>query len=350
MSEELGSLRERIREIDAQIMKLIAERNGTAGMIGELKKELSIPLRNLSVENEIIKRYRDSTNGTQLPADAAESVARTLITASVELQSVMLRKRCAKNVTVVGGDGKMGKWMVDYFKSKGADVNVIDVSTGSINDLTNSDIVVISVPISSASGVLADADRLCRKDALIFDISSVKSPFTAKLKEMAEHRNVCSVHPMFGPSAVSMTGRNILICNCGCTKAAEDAALLFDDDDANVVMTSVERHDVLMSYVLALAHASNIAFFTALRGSDISFDELRAAGSATFERTLNASIPVASENAELYHEIQRLNVNAEDMWNTYEKAFASVRDASLSDDPERFSELMKDGRRYLEGL
>jgi prephenate dehydrogenase len=58
---------------------------------------------------------------------------------------------------------------------------------------------------------------------------------------------------------------------------------------------------------------------------------------------------VSEENASLYHEIQRLNVNAEDMWYIFEKAVKEVKEASLSDDPERFAEIMDSGKEYLKG-
>jgi chorismate mutase/prephenate dehydrogenase len=169
-----------------------------------------------------------------------------------------------------------------------------------------------------------------------------------KLREMAEHRNVCSVHPMFGPSALTMVNRNILICDCGSKKAVSAAKELFADG-ANIVVTDIKRHDELMAYVLAFSHASNIVFFTVLKDSGISFEELNNAGSTTFNSTLRTSVPVSHENASLYHEIQRLNMNAEEMWKVYETALKEVKEASLSNDPERFAELMASGKLYLEG-
>jgi chorismate mutase/prephenate dehydrogenase len=265
----------------------------------------------------------------------------------VQLQSLISGKRYEKKVTVIGGNGKMGKWIQRYFRSLGSDVNAVDVSEGSIGDAEDSDAVVISVPISSVGRVLKEVDEVCRKDALIFDISSVKTPFILLLKEMSKRRKVCSVHPMFGPSAATMNERNVMICDCGCAAAVSEAKGIFDNDGANVVVTDIERHDVLMSYVLAFAHASNIVFFTALRHSGICFDELEDAASSTFSGILRTSVPVSRENASLYHEIQFSNANSEEMWKVFENAVIEVRDASLSKDPERFAELMEKGKEYF---
>jgi len=340
-------LRKKIEEIDKEIAELMIQRNETAKEIGCIKRTRGMPLVNREVEDAVIKRYRTAADGTLLPPDVAESICRLLIRSSVELQAPMVRKKCDKRVTIVGGGGKMGKWMTEYFESMGANVNIIDLSAGKPEDMNDSDIVVISVPISSAGSVLADADKFCKEDALIFDISSIKSPFASKLKEIATRRKVCSVHPMFGPSAGSMNERNVIVCSCGCEAAVTEAAELFDNDGSNVMITDIEKHDELMAYVLGLSHASGIAFFTALKESGIPFRELNGSAGTTFERFLSASSPVSEEDASLYHEIQKLNVNSEDMWNVYENAVKKVRDASLSDDDKMFSELMESGRKFL---
>ena len=340
-------LRKKIEELDKEIVELIIQRNETAREIGYIKRTRGMPLINRDVEDAVVKRYRAAAEGTSLPADVAESICKLLIQTSVELQAPMVRKKCAERITIVGGSGRMGKWMTGYFESMGAKVNVVDVSVGTPEDLKESDIVVISVPISSVGSVLADADKFCKEDALIFDISSIKSPFASTLKEMATRRKVCSVHPMFGPSARSMNERNVIVCNCGCDAAVSEASELFNNDGANVIVTDLEKHDELMSYVLGFAHASGITFFTALRESGIPFSELKESAGTTFERFLAASSPVSEEDASLYHEIQKININSEDMWNIYENAVRKVRDASLSDDDKTFSELMENGRRYL---
>ena len=345
--DDIGQLRDKIRKIDEKIVELMIQRNDTAKHIGEIKHRLKIPIRDPEVENAVIERYRKISEGSSLPEDVAESVCRMLISCSMDIQSAIVKKRCAKNVTIIGGNGKMGKWMRRYLEGLGATVNIIDVSAGKLEDMKGSDIVVISVPISSVGSVLGDVDALCGDKVLIFDISSIKSPFSSELKNMAIRRKVCSVHPMFGPSASSIAGRNVVICDCGCKEAVCEVLKLFDG--ANTIVTNVERHDELMAYVLGLAHASNIVLFTALRKSGIPFRELRDAASSTFRGCIATCIPLSEENASLYHEIQRLNVNTTEMWDIYENVVKEVKEASLSHDGEEFKEIMERGKEYLKG-
>ena len=347
MTKDLEQLRKEIETIDEEIVKLMIRRNSVAKEVGILKNEKGIPIRNLDVEKKVAERYRRMAENSLLPPDVSESICRILIESSVELQSAIPKKRCEKKVTIVGGTGGMGKWLQRYLTGIGATVNIVSRSVGHPDDMRDSDVVIISVPISSVESRLKEADAICKKDALIFDISSVKSPFAECLMDMAKRRRVCSVHHMFGPSISSMLNRNVVVCDCGCRDAVTEAADMFDNEGSNLIYTSIERHDQLMAYVLAFAHASNIVFFTALRESGIPFSELNKIASTTFRKCLNTCIPVSEENAPLYHEIQRLNCNTEDMWDIFREALKEVREASLSDDPKRFIEIMESGKEYL---
>jgi len=346
--KDVAALRKEIERIDSEIVELMKQRNDVAKEIGDIKAELGLPLRNLDVENEVIARYRKMAKDSLLPEDVSEAVCRILIKSSVELQSAALRGRCAKNVTIVGGTGKMGRWLQAYLEGMGASVKALS-SKDSLDGAKDADVVIVSVPISMTQTIMERCDRICRKDSLMFDVASVKSPFAKCLKEMAKRRKVCSVHPMFGPSARSMLGRNVVVCDCGRRDAVDEAAELFGNDGSNLIYATIERHDELMAYVLAFAHATNITFLAALRESGISFGDLKEAASTTFERCMRTFIPVSEEDPVLYHQIQRLNANAESMWRTYEKAFGEVKEASLSADPGKFVTVMEKGRGYLDG-
>ena len=345
--KDLEQLRKDIEEIDTELVKLMIRRNEVVKEVGLLKNKIGAGLRNPEVEKKVRERYRRMSENTLLPPDVAESVCALLINSSVELQSSLLKKRCEKKISIVGGSGGMGQWLKRYFERMGAEVNIIGRSSGSPEDAKDSDVVIISVPPSAISATLKKMEPVCKKDALIFDISSIKSPFAKDIKEMAKRRKVCSVHHMFGPSAKTMLDRNVVICDCGSKEAVKEAAELFDNEGSNLIFTTIERHDELMAYVLAFAHASNIVFFTTLRESGITFDELNKIASTTFKRCLSASIPVSEENAPLYHEIQRLNDNIDEMWKVFEKALKEVKKASLSKDPDRFVEIMESGKEYF---
>ncbi len=58
---------------------------------------------------------------------------------------------------------------------------------------------------------------------LVFDIMSVKEPVMPALREGGQEGvMVCCVHPMFGPDALSMYSRNIVVCDCGSPEAVDE--------------------------------------------------------------------------------------------------------------------------------
>ena len=343
----IDELRERIRELDEEIIELMIRRIKTAEDIGRLKNEQGILIRDRDVEKTVIERYRKLTEGTVLDPTSAEIICRQLIQNSVEAQAALpkisLKKR---KICVIGGKGKMGVWITDLLRGSGHTVGVIDVDDD-INIAKNYDVVIISVPISSVGGVLKTLDGICDKQ-LIFDISSLKSPFIDLLEDMGSRKKVCSVHPMFGPSAPSLYDRNMIVCNCGNPDAVKEAIEIFSGHGANFKEMPVSEHDRHMSYVLGLSHAVNIAFFTVLERSNISFDDFKDVASTTLRKNIETNLSVVDEDPSLYYEIQHLNSNSSHAWDEFAAAVEDLRDASLNDDPAKFEMLMKKGKKFFD--
>jgi chorismate mutase/prephenate dehydrogenase len=133
----------------------------------------------------------------------------------------------------------------------------------------------------------------------------------------------------------------------GLVDAVKEAAGLFEGRGGNIRTMEIERHDEYMSYVLGLSHAVNIAFFTVLERSGISFGDMQSVASTTFRKIMDTNTSVALEDPLLYYEIQHLNDNRDDIWRMFSKAVKDLREASLSDDPSEFVELMRKGRNYF---
>ena len=347
----LDDLRDGIRERDLQIIKLIAERTELARQIGEIKIGQGLPIRNIEVEKKVIGRYIEEGSKHGLSEGCMRSVASAAIQEAVDTESRIIKSDMSKKVAVIGGAGKMGNWTAELLRSCGNDVTIIDpaVKNGKgLKDCAGMDVVVISVPIHAVSGVLKELDGICGEDTLIFDLSSLKSSITDQLKDMAKRKKVCSIHPMFGPSATSLFNRNIIVCDCGNEKAVREVIGFFDDKGGNIRVMDVDEHDDYMSYVLGLTHAVNIALFTALERSGKSFKDLQTVASTTFSKGLDTNRSVASEDPMLYYEIQHVNIHRDEMWGLFSEAVKDLREASVSDDPERFRQLMEAGRLYFD--
>lgn len=348
---DLDTLRKEIEETDLELMKLLRKRLDLALSVGKYKAENGIPIRNISVEEDVVKRYRDFACKHEMDQEYAELICRTIMKESVERQTDLIRKtESPKHIAIVGGNGQMGRWFEKFFKICGHTVDIIDPSLDNglaPEDMGCADIILVSVPISKVKEVLKTADRFAKENALIFDITSLKTPFIDTIRELAVKRKVCSIHPMFGPSAKSFFDQNMLICNCGSESAIDEVLNLFGKECGNLKVIDISKHDTLMSYVLGLSHAVNIAFFTVLERSGIPHAEMESAGSTTYRKMMDTNRSVAMEDPYLYYEIQHLNADRDRILEEFDRSVKDVVAAALSDDPSAFKDLMDQGHRYF---
>jgi len=157
----------------------------------------------------------------------------------------------------------MGDWMARYLDTVGYEVDVADpVKAESpfrlVDDwesaIDDYDVVVVAVPLRPSNAVLHRLAEL-EPRGLVFDIGSLKSPMTSGLEALAAAGcRVCSVHPMFGPNEVGLSGRHILFVDVGNPAALDEARALFAHTAADCVDLSLAEHDEVMAWVLGLSH------------------------------------------------------------------------------------------------
>jgi len=329
-------------------METVGKRIEVAKEIGAWKIQHDREIRDLDVEAAVIDRYVSAGGDNGISPRTSRELAVALIREAVDVQAALPRKGEGKDVLILGGTGKMGRWLAGFLEGNGHRVTSVGSRGPPIEELVpGQDVIIISTPISSIGGILDELSALA-PDSLIFDLSSLKSPFIDRLKSMSGSMRICSVHPMFGPSIPSMYDRNVIFCDCGNEAAVLEAMSLFKGHGANLLRLPVEEHDRRMSYVLGMSHAVNIAFFTALVDSGLSFQELDEAASTTFSKMADGAAEVARENPLLYYEIQNLNDTAKVTWSRFMHAVDKVMDASLDDEPDKFVEIMERGREFFD--
>lgn len=364
----LSALRDKVKDLDDRIMRLLAERLSVAREIGQVKADASLPIKDYKVEKEVIERSRAKARELGLYEAMAEEVSRLLIKYAVLAQDEFQKTRKrrtntpARRVLIAGGRGRMGRWLSEYFDSFGHAVSHFDpmasdpgpspypLETNLSDAAMRHDIVVLSAPISTTAALLdAIPAATPGKGPLVFDICSLKTPLLGALERAADRGiRVASAHPMFGPSVDLLAGRNILICHVRDEAVTKETRALFEATTANLVDVPVAKHDELMSYVLGLSHLVNLVFAEVLRSSGLSYGALSRAASTTFNAQLDVVRPVAHENQELYYEIQAENRHTAELVAKFQKgldAYAQVIAARSRDD---FRKLMDAGRTYLD--
>jgi chorismate mutase / prephenate dehydrogenase len=357
----LEALRQRVTDIDRQLITLVAERKSVSGEIARVKRSTGYPTRDYEREKDVILGVRTIAAELGVSPELAESIQRLLIRASLTTQehaSVVQRGAgTGRRALVIGGGGKMGRWFVEFLTSQGFGVEVADpgsvpagvarVEDWRATDLQH-DFIVLATPLGVTDAILREL-ALRRPSGVIFDVGSLKSPLRSGLMALKSLGcKVTSVHPMFGPDTELLSGRHVVFVDLGSAEALTAARELFSPTMAEQVVMSLDDHDRLIAYVLGLSHALNIAFFTALAESGEAAPKLAKMSSTTFDSQLDVAARVAQESPDLYYEIQSLNDYGAESLEALSRAVERIRTAVISQDHEAFVALMRRGRDYLE--
>ncbi len=359
---ELLELRHRLDDIDSGIVDLIAERQAVVTTIAEHKLRTGLPLRHYEREREVIERGVARAESLGLAGSLARDILQTLIHHSLGNQEthklVSSGHGHGLRALVIGGLGRMGEWMSRYLDMVGYAVDVADrVERESafcrVHDwqarVQDYDLIVVAVPLRPSNDILLSLAEL-KPRGLVFDIGSLKSPMREGLDAL--HRSgcrVCSVHPMFGPNEIGLSGRHILFVDVGNQQAIAEARALFAHTAAECVELSLQEHDEVMAWVLGLSHLVNIAFAGALARSGEKVPLLKRISSSTFNAQLKVATQVVSENPHLYYEIQQGNVNTPDVSGQFRSVLDELVTAVTRADETVFTNLMTAAKQRLAG-
>jgi chorismate mutase / prephenate dehydrogenase len=354
----LEALRERVSEIDRQLIALVAERKAVSEEVARVKRATGKPTRDYERERDVILNVRALAESRGVSPELAEQLLRLLIRSSLTTQEhasvVAQGAGSGRRALVIGGAGKMGGWFVSFLASQGFAVEVADPTAKAPHrtDWRESDLrhdfIVLATPLGVTDAILKDL-ALRRPAGVIFDVGSLKSPLRAGLLALKSHGlRVTSVHPMFGPDTELLSGRHVIFVDLGHAGALASARELFAPTMAEQVVMSLDDHDRLIAYVLGLSHALNIAFFTALAESGEAAPKLARMSSTTFDAQLDVAARVAQESPELYYEIQSLNDYGAESLEALSQAVERLRTSVLKQDHATFVALMRRGRDYLE--
>jgi len=358
----LEDLRQRMNDLDRQLMQLVAERQALSEEVARVKRATGRPTRDYEREREVILGVRAVAAERGVSGELAEQLLRLLIRSSLTTQEqasvVAHGAGSGRRALVIGGAGKMGGWFVSFLASQGFSVEVADpapanaAGTKHLEDWRRTDLkhdyIVLATPLGITDAILRDL-ALRRPPGVIFDVGSLKSPLRAGLLALKSHGcKVTSVHPMFGPDTQLLSGRHVVFVDLGHEAALVAARELFAPTMAEQVVMSLDDHDRLIAYVLGLSHALNIAFFSALADSGEAAPRLARMSSTTFDAQLDVATRVAQDSPELYYEIQSLNDYGAESLEALSQAVERLRTAVLSQDHDTFVALMRRGRDYLQ--
>jgi len=358
----LEELRTQLTALDRQLVALIAQRQKLSRDVAEAKRAVGRATRDFKRERDVLLQARETASSLDVSPDLAEAVMRLLIRGSLATQE---RIRVAaggqgsgRTALVIGGAGKMGRWFAEFLTSQSYVVTIADPVArvdgyAYFTDWRDSpldyDLIVVATPMKIANAVLQELAAR-KPTGVVFDVGSLKTPLRPGLKALQDAGcRVTSIHPMFGPDTELLSGRHVIFVDVGHGEALEVAQNLFASTMAERVVMSLDEHDRLIAYVLGLSHALNIAFFTALAESGEAAPRLAQLSSTTYDAQVDVATKVASENPEMYFEIQNLNEYGRESLQALRQSVEKIWQAVSAGNDADFVALMQRGREYLAG-
>lgn len=252
-------------------------------------------------------------------------------------------RRCA----IIGGDGNMGRWFARFVAGHGYTVTVIEAGE-SFAAAASTDLVILATPLGCMRAVLQQVVDLA-PSGLVLEIASLKSDLQDVVADgLARGLRLACLHPMFGPGAKDLAGRNVIVCRAGCEAAENEALALFAGTGAVVTELPLDEHDRAMTWVLNLPHLINLLMADVLQHSGRTLGELAPLGGTTYARQLAAAGEVMSENPELYYHIQHLNRHRDELHTALRASLDRLQDHSRDDSPAGFTAMMQAWRRFQE--
>ena len=269
-------------------------------------------------------------------------------------------------IAVIGATGKMGVWFCKEFRNHGYDVIGIGRNTVKLQEIreklkirVTSDYrtgligvnwILVAVPFDSIFSVVKTIVPLVPKDAVVFDILSVKGDILKPLGNACQEAGIqyASTHPMFGPGAENLAGRTIIITPVpGIETATTKVKLLFEKMGARVIEVDKKLHDQMMALVLNIPHLLNILFgkLIASAGFDLPFIKQFAGTTFTLQEFL--ALNVNSEDPSIYGPLQFENPEFQPILKKLKDFTTQYLEVVEKKDLSTFSEWMIKNDQFL---
>jgi prephenate dehydrogenase len=273
-----------------------------------------------------------------------------------------------KNITIIGGSGGMGKVFGKYFQDRGFDVTFYARNEQKLREaatelnvkfelsleksVINADIVMISIPINSTPNMIKKIGPLLKKNALLFDITSLKYTVFKALTEVKNKFpvNCISFHPMFGPGISDMKNYVMMVLKVGGTDQYEviinELLDLFRSDGLIVTETLPEIHDKRVALTLGVPHMFNILFLNLLKSTNEPLNELTRFTGTTFLLQKVFAESIIQREMEMFGEIQMENQEFIKILEIFENLLLKYKKIIEDKNVIGFNEIFSEGLTY----
>jgi len=301
----LAGLRDRIDDVDSQLIQLLKLRNELTSKVGEVKSQTGMPIYVPSRESEMIAARREQATSIGLSPDLAEDVLRRVIRDSYRSQHTNYRciNPTINKVVIIGGEGALGRVFVTLFEQSQYVVKTLEKDDWDKSEelFADADLVLVAVPIKLTVSVIERLSAL-PKQCILADITSVKNePLEAMLKV---HKGpVIGLHPMFGPDSPGMIKQVVVVCHGREPDKYEWFLKQMRTWGAVLHESSSKEHDSAMAFIQVIRHFSTFVYGQHLKEEDPDLSSLLMFSSPIYRLELAMVGRLFAQSPALYADI-----------------------------------------------
>jgi len=350
---DLLKLRTRIDAIDHQILDLLVKRNEVIKEVASVKQQTGFGIRDFTRERELLANRGKIAETGGLRREVIESLFRVILWASrdkqASLNAALPTIVDVKTVGIIGGLGGIGSLLKTMFEEVGHIVLVADIGTelSNIDVASQSDIVVIAVPIEVTIDVIDEIGKHCREDSLLIDVTSTKTEPVAAMC----NQSTCSVvgtHPLFGPSVHSLQGQRIALV----PERVTDEWLtwleqLLSARGLSIILTTSKEHDEAMGIVQVLTHQATEILGRTIQQLNVDIPKTLEFTSPIYLIDMLMAARHFAQSSDLYASIQMSNPETSRILDALRSSGEELRTIVESNDRIAFNTMFEEVHQYF---
>jgi len=252
-------------------------------------------------------------------------------------------------VGIIGGTAGMGAWFADFLERFGVEAHRVGRSTPltPAESARQSDVTVISVPISDTVRVIEEIGPLVPENGLLMDLTSIKrEPIKAMLRYSTAE--VVGVHPLFGPSSShSDPSLRVVVCPGRGKRGLGWLRNFLRQAGLAVTTLPAEEHDRMMGLVQGVNHFSTIVLALCIQRSGISLEDLLDCSTQTFARRLDRITSIMEQPSGLFGSLLMENPSAKGSIARYMNAAEELTKVITGKDKEAFERVFEISKQFF---
>lgn len=205
-----------------------------------------------------------------------------------------------RQITIIGGRGRMGKFFKEQFSAVGHNVRVLEQDDWEYADqlLNQAELVLISVPIKYTVDVIQRAAKYLASTTALCDITSIKTQPTQAMLEY-HPGPVMGLHPMFGPNIKSFLGQKVVVCPGRNENSFQWLLDFIKSQGVEVIACTPEEHDRMMVFVQATQHFLRFSLGVFLAQTRIELDRSLSMSTPNYRKEIDILKSLFSQNPNL---------------------------------------------------